>query len=836
MKWKETPTTTYTLSQFIKKEKSNSNLDPKTICDVPIQFDKKKIFIGNYSMKFTSILDLRHLQDDIEELLDRLDQQHHQQQHQQQQQQAYNNFDYDEHNHYNDDDGGCYELNFDNKEKTFCCIFASSSSEQFDHRQSSNTTPLIKFMKQLLKAVDKVEAKRSRGNKDVDVDADADDNDKRMEYDVDYPSSKNKRGPSRSRLTSFGRVSDAISNSTRSTRIGTTTRTRTRTTATRRSLSPFKQRKPHQTYSSKNTRLNLMKKRAQERDVFHMNHEEEEEEEDNHEHNVESLGVRKQKEEEGGASSSGSVDGNDNEEPKLLEHEDDDTNQIAENACSMDGDVDVVDDDDDEEEEDFNQNDGDDSIMEENDHDLENESTRRSTKRKHDESNQRTNKKMRSRVQGLRRLMKKGNQTNDLHNTNLIDSDEDDNEINNNNNSRQGRHTYDDLNDSDDDDKNINEEGDDHNSVETNYIKEADNDTTMTTATRSITSIAAVSPTQLTRDVFLDNHDHSKTKIDDTVTDDDGGGDDDNEKVKAEDKDDKSNVDDDNQTQTQTSNEQSGTITKFFARARLEKKKNRREHRGKQIYSSSADRALGLSPESIPKTTKLRPTSPSSPTTMKTPTLLNKSPTSTSNSKFRIQNPYKNLVTSPMKSKPKITSSLHIGLRNLGNTCYINASLQMLFSLPNFISNLQQAYDQISDKYQQSKMDSNANADADTDDIISKPTPMPITRAFLKVAWDAKVIKTPTDGIHNPQNIRSVNPSELKEAIDLITDKFAGYEQRDSHEFLSALIDYIHEELVKMTSISGDENDVVLPTDEYFKLNVKVCLTCDSCNYRRYVC
>jgi ubiquitin C-terminal hydrolase len=73
------------------------------------------------------------------------------------------------------------------------------------------------------------------------------------------------------------------------------------------------------------------------------------------------------------------------------------------------------------------------------------------------------------------------------------------------------------------------------------------------------------------------------------------------------------------------------------------------------------------------------------------------------------------------------------------------------------------------------------------------------------------------------------------------------YEQRDSHEFLSDLVDFLHDELAasatpqeviednqKSTSSNILQNDsgVLLPTD-YFQLNVRVCLECDSCGYSR---
>ena len=104
------------------------------------------------------------------------------------------------------------------------------------------------------------------------------------------------------------------------------------------------------------------------------------------------------------------------------------------------------------------------------------------------------------------------------------------------------------------------------------------------------------------------------------------------------------------------------------------------------------------------------------------------------------------------------------------------------------------------------------------------------------------------------------------------------YEQRDAHEFLSDLVDFLHDELIasKTPPSSPGENEAgssvppsqeegrlspkenknpnevegreglelaesttkhnceeVLPTDEYFHLNVRVCLECDSCGYSR---
>jgi ubiquitin C-terminal hydrolase len=93
----------------------------------------------------------------------------------------------------------------------------------------------------------------------------------------------------------------------------------------------------------------------------------------------------------------------------------------------------------------------------------------------------------------------------------------------------------------------------------------------------------------------------------------------------------------------------------------------------------------------------------------------------------------------------------------------------------------------------------------------------------------------------------AVDPRDVKAAMDAKTDKFVGFEQRDAHEFISDLVDNIHEELQdkdKQTEPGGTDandsgdvqmemaNDNALPTDD-FRLTVDVCLKCNSCGYTR---
>jgi ubiquitin C-terminal hydrolase len=92
------------------------------------------------------------------------------------------------------------------------------------------------------------------------------------------------------------------------------------------------------------------------------------------------------------------------------------------------------------------------------------------------------------------------------------------------------------------------------------------------------------------------------------------------------------------------------------------------------------------------------------------------------------------------------------------------------------------------------------------------------------------------EDVKDTKAIRSANPSAIKKAIDAVTDKFQGYQQRDAHEFLSDLVDRVHDELedeLKEKGVESTDNLPPFPTDEYFRMNVQVCLTCDSCGYAR---
>jgi hypothetical protein len=152
------------------------------------------------------------------------------------------------------------------------------------------------------------------------------------------------------------------------------------------------------------------------------------------------------------------------------------------------------------------------------------------------------------------------------------------------------------------------------------------------------------------------------------------------------------------------------------------------------------------------------------------------------------------------------------GLKNNGNTCYINASLQMLFSVPQFMRAIRGLQDE---------------------------------RLLVK-----NLVSVWSD-LTDSQRKGAASARGLKDAMDELTDRFHGFQQRDAHEFLGELIDMIHEELQDRGKEATGGNfapelskehskntkavpiNARAPTDDFFRLDVQVCLKCKSCGYSR---
>uniref|UniRef100_A0A673GVK9 Ubiquitin carboxyl-terminal hydrolase n=1 Tax=Sinocyclocheilus rhinocerous TaxID=307959 RepID=A0A673GVK9_9TELE len=139
------------------------------------------------------------------------------------------------------------------------------------------------------------------------------------------------------------------------------------------------------------------------------------------------------------------------------------------------------------------------------------------------------------------------------------------------------------------------------------------------------------------------------------------------------------------------------------------------------------------------------------------------------------------------------------GLKNIGNTCYMNAALQALSNCP------------------------------------------PLTQFFLDCGGLVKTDKKPalcksyqkliTDLWHKNRNSYVV-PTNLFQGIKAVNPMFRGYSQQDSQEFLRCLMDQLHEELKEPIPEPEDPNQAVAMDDSPDEDNHSQSddfQTCESC-------
>ena len=107
------------------------------------------------------------------------------------------------------------------------------------------------------------------------------------------------------------------------------------------------------------------------------------------------------------------------------------------------------------------------------------------------------------------------------------------------------------------------------------------------------------------------------------------------------------------------------------------------------------------------------------------------------------------------------------GLVNLGNTCYMNSTLQCLRSI-------KELTDYFLDYFDENQINKN--------NLMG-------TGGILALAYANYIFRM------NNSEEKILELSNFKYAIGIVDDRFSGFDQQDTHEFLSFLIDSIHEDL-----------------------------------------
>ncbi|KAM5226865.1 ubiquitin carboxyl-terminal hydrolase 2 isoform 3-T9 [Hipposideros larvatus] len=163
------------------------------------------------------------------------------------------------------------------------------------------------------------------------------------------------------------------------------------------------------------------------------------------------------------------------------------------------------------------------------------------------------------------------------------------------------------------------------------------------------------------------------------------------------------------------------------------------------------------------------------------------------------------------------------GLRNLGNTCFMNSILQCL-------SNTRELRDYCLQRLYMRDFSHSSNAHTALMEEFAK---------LIQTIWTS-----------SPNDV--VSPSEFKTQIQRYAPRFVGYNQQDAQEFLRFLLDGLHNEVNRVTvrPKSNPENLDHLPDDEkgrqmwrkyleqedsrigdLFVGQLKSSLTCTDCGY-----
>ncbi|XP_045412230.1 ubiquitin carboxyl-terminal hydrolase 2 isoform X1 [Lemur catta] len=163
------------------------------------------------------------------------------------------------------------------------------------------------------------------------------------------------------------------------------------------------------------------------------------------------------------------------------------------------------------------------------------------------------------------------------------------------------------------------------------------------------------------------------------------------------------------------------------------------------------------------------------------------------------------------------------GLRNLGNTCFMNSILQCL-------SNTRELRDYCLQRLYMRDLSHSSNAHTALMEEFAK---------LIQTIWTS-----------SPNDV--VSPSEFKTQIQRYAPRFVGYNQQDAQEFLRFLLDGLHNEVNRVTPRpkSNPENLDHLPDDEkgrqmwrkyleredsrigdLFVGQLKSSLTCTDCGY-----
>ncbi|EDV26510.1 uncharacterized protein TRIADDRAFT_22897 [Trichoplax adhaerens] len=153
-----------------------------------------------------------------------------------------------------------------------------------------------------------------------------------------------------------------------------------------------------------------------------------------------------------------------------------------------------------------------------------------------------------------------------------------------------------------------------------------------------------------------------------------------------------------------------------------------------------------------------------------------------------------------------------LGLKNLGNTCYLNAILQSLSNIDPFCRYFKTFRSLTDSDPRKEKHAHNTRAQGDNVCIVDE-------------------LRKVLDGLGEISSSSYYSPNSFLTAICKLIPRFRGYHQQDAHEFMRYLLDRLHTELGRMRApYYGNKqvsNTIVTTLFRGSLLNEVNCLVCD---------
>eukprot|EP00794_Sanderia_malayensis_P010031 gene10031-11056_t len=153
------------------------------------------------------------------------------------------------------------------------------------------------------------------------------------------------------------------------------------------------------------------------------------------------------------------------------------------------------------------------------------------------------------------------------------------------------------------------------------------------------------------------------------------------------------------------------------------------------------------------------------------------------------------------------------GLRNLGNTCFMNAVLQSLSNLKHFSCYFKEI----------PAIELNSKSSSTNDEVKVKKyytrsyksddsSLVEELRKILCALWQGSSV--------------AISPDELFAVVWKVVPRFRGYQQHDAHEFMHYLLDRVHTELLQSSKFSNGKDTIVTSIFGGNLMSDVVCLQC----------